>query len=396
MPIAYHPAEPFSSLFTKHIARTLVHPMFLCTIGGFLLLRFSVGYGMSSEGAKRIDLVFTYPATLVGTLFAFLIGFFVNNCYTRFMDNWRAAMIGWSRLNDLALQVYAYVHDRTQACEVMRLMNAANHLCYGDLSGQDMVGTCIRRHLLTEDEARKLRKPGGPPPFYICSCWALKKLADPDVPKPVERIFVHRMDLSVIEWRQQTTLLPMIQMNPLPFPYYRNMVMLIIIFEAVVAFKISLQGFTPTEGWEKIQEILIDTFMFAAISLLCQSLWLTSISLLMPWGRDGTRVGSTVNLPAEYFIMLPLVGHRRLYHEYGPEGDAPKSERSESIFLRPLASEDSTHMERFAQTDSWKMMQILHASFRTLAPPGRPLGAMAGQITPMADHDEASYRLMEN
>ena len=54
-------------------------------------------------------------------------------------------------------------------------------------------------------------------------------------------------------------------------------------------------------------------------------------------------------------------------------------------------------MERFAQTDSWKMMQILHASFRTLAPPGRPLGAMAaGQITPMADHDEASYRLMEN
>ena len=146
-------------------------------------------------------------------------------------------MIGWSRLNDLALQVYAYVPDRTHACEVMRLMNAANHLCYGDLAGQDMMESCVRRHLLTPEEAQKLRRSGAAPPFYIASCWALQKLADPSAPSPVERVFVLAMDKSVVEWRQQTTLLPMIQMNPLPFPYYRNMVLLIIIFEVVVAFK---------------------------------------------------------------------------------------------------------------------------------------------------------------
>ena len=250
MPIAYDPAAPFSSIYTKHIARTIFHPMYLCTIACFIVIRLMVAFGMTAEGAKqidtvlackgrvmhvlclriacvlipylRIDTVLADPATLVGTLFSFLIGFFVNNCFTRFMDNWRAAMIGWSRLNDLALQVYGYVSDRTQACEVLRLMNAANHLCYGDLAGSDMVDICVRRHLLTVEEARRLRRAGGAPPFYVCSCWALAKLADPKAPKPVDRMLVHAMDKSVVEWRQQTTLLPMIQMNPLPFPYYRN------------------------------------------------------------------------------------------------------------------------------------------------------------------------------
>ena len=77
-------------------------------------------------------------------------------------------------------------------------------------------------------------------------------------------------------------------------------VLLIMVFEVVFAFKIALQGFTPTDGWVKAQEILIDLLLFASISLLCQSLWLTSISLLIPWRSDGQRVGSTVNLPAEY------------------------------------------------------------------------------------------------
>ena len=222
MPIAYNPGEPFSTLYTKHIKRTLFHPMYLGTVAFFVVIRLVVAFGMSAEGAKQIDLVLTYPATLVGTLFTFIMGFFVNNCFTRFMDNWRAAMVGWSRLNDLGLQVYAYVPDRTQACDVMRLMNAANHLCYGDLAGKDMIPVAMRRHLLTEEEARKLRKPGGAPPFYLASAWALARLADPTASQPVDRMFVHRMDLSIIEWRQQTTLLPMIQMNPIPFPYYRN------------------------------------------------------------------------------------------------------------------------------------------------------------------------------
>ena len=97
----------------------------------------------------------------------------------------------------------------------------ANHLCYGDLSGQNMIDVCRRRHLLTAAEAAKLRVNGGPPPFYIASCWALEKLADQRKERPVEKMFVLAMDKSIVEWRQQTTLLPMIQMNPMPFPYAR-------------------------------------------------------------------------------------------------------------------------------------------------------------------------------
>lgn len=403
MPIAYHPGEPFSSIFTRHILRTLVHPMFIGSMLIFVIFRIIVAVGMSSDGAKQLDTVLAYPASLIGTIFAFLIGFFVNNCFVRFMDNWRAAMVGWSRINDLALQVYAYVPDRTQACDVLRLMNAANHLCYGDLSGKNMMPVVVRRHLLTPEEAEKLRKPGGAPPFYLCSSWALQRLADQKVAQPVDPMFVHRMDLSIIEWRQQTTLLPMIQMNPLPFPYYRNMVLLLIIFEVTMAFKIALAGFVTTGVWEKTQEFCIDTLLFAAVTLLCQSLWLTSISLLMPWRPDGAHA-ATINLPAEYFILLPLAGHRRLFGEYAADGDAPAAQKSQSIFLKPFAAEDAAHLAKFAQTDSWKMMQILHASFRELAPgDGTAATAPVAATASRGETDEVgraadstSYRLMRH
>ena len=265
----------------------------------------------------------------------------------------------------------------------------------------------------------------------------------------------------------QTTLLPMIQMNPLPFPYYRNMVLLLIVFELVVALKISLQGFVSLGLQEKLTEMTIDFLLFASISyararlcsqprrpahtrthtprictapgclhsrvhtaprlmpsrlmparptpsrlmpslyvgvgrLLCQSLWITSISLLMPWRPDGQRAGSTINLPAEYFIMLPLAGHRRLFEAYGPEGDAPEAERSSSIFLRPFHRDDADHLAKFRTTDSWKMMQILHASFRELAPGDGTAAAAAAHATtveigPVEDPSQrAVYRLMRN
>jgi predicted membrane chloride channel (bestrophin family) len=210
MVIAYQANDPFRALYTRHILRTLVHPMYIITMCIFIAMRIVVAFGLSADGAKQVDAALAYPATLVGTLFAFLIGFFVNNCYTRYMDNWRAAMIGWSRINDLALQVHGYVKDRTQACEVMRLMNAANHLCYADLSGQlrSMFHVCERRHLLTRAEVDKLSVPGGPPPFYLCACWALATLSDQSKPMPVEKMFVLAMDKSIIEWRQQTTHAP--------------------------------------------------------------------------------------------------------------------------------------------------------------------------------------------
>ena len=389
MPIAYNPDRPLTSLLGTSIFRALCHPYYVFSLLSFLVIRVAVAVGMSQEGAKQIDTTLTYPATVVGTLFSFLIGFFVNNCFTRFMDNWRAAMVGWSRINDLALQVHAYVRDRNQACEVMRLMNAANHLCYGDLAGQDMMSACIRRHLLAHEEVELLRKPGGPPPFYKAACWALQKLADQAVPQPVDKMFVLAMDKSIVEWRQQTTLLPMIQMNPIPLPYYRNIVILLATFQLVVAFKISLQGSTdPLDTWTKLQEVCIDFTLFASISLLCQSLFLTSVWLLMPWHADDSK-GTTVDLPAEYFLMLPPVGHRRLFSDFQPDG---------SMFLRPLAKEDERLMQHFPTTDAGKMMAILHRSFRDLAPLSFQVRPSSQRFEPLATTPEVpgqDYRLFE-
>ena len=124
-------------------------------------------------------------------------------------------MRGWSRLNDLALQVFAYVCDRKKACDIIRLMHAANHLCYAEFAGKDEFAMVARRHLLTEAEIEVLRRPNGPSPFYLCSCWALELIASSDATPQS----VMTMDTSLREWRQNTTLLPLIQLTPLPLPY---------------------------------------------------------------------------------------------------------------------------------------------------------------------------------
>lgn len=136
-------------------------------------------------------------------------------------------MVGWSRLNDFALQVFAYVRDRETACEIVRLLHAANHLCYGEFAGKDEIWLAQRRHLLTEEEANILRRSDGPSPFYLCACWALERVGSTDCPPH----YVQAMDQSIREWRQSTTLLPLIQQTPLPLPYYQMMVMLGMLFE---------------------------------------------------------------------------------------------------------------------------------------------------------------------
>ena len=424
MPIAYDPTAPGPVLFSRSVRRTLLDKTYLITVALFVVLRVSVSVSLTPERAKQFDANLTYPTTLIGTLFAFLIGFFTNNCFTRYMDNWRAAMVGWSRINDLGLQVYAYVRDRAQALEVMRLMHAANHLCYGDLAGEDMLGVCRRRHLLTAEEAARLREPGGPPPFYLAAAWALERAAAREAREdqvegddrgrtaaPVDPVFVLALDRSIVEWRQQTTLLPMIQMNPLPFPYYRNMVLLLVLFEVVVAFKIAIAGF---EGHlpgavDRLAGGALDTALFAAVSLVCMSIFRTSTALLMPWGGDD-RHGATVDLPAEYFLLLPLVGHRRLFGGFADDAakaaafadDAAKA--AATLFLRPLAPEDEKMAKLFTATDTWKMMRILKALFRDLAPPDgnfftrqqvlRPSVYGSVNQTSASDADGAQTRLM--
>jgi hypothetical protein len=156
-------------------------------------------------------------------------------------------------------------------------------------------------------------------------------------------------------------------------------------------------GSSPTEHWSSVQEVAIDTLLFAAISLLCQSLFLTSVWLLNPWqhkmGHNRELVMPThametmevraltltlarlltqpashnpphalsfapprsrplvhalsftpsrsqvTHLPAEFFLYLPYIAHRRLFSQFGAS-DCPADERSTSMFLNEMHPQD--------------------------------------------------------
>jgi len=294
---------------------------------------------------------------LLATLFSFSLGLFMNNCYTRFKDNWMSAMKGWSRLNDLGLQIFAYVADRELACDVIRLMHAANHLCYADFAGFNAIELCRRRHLLTEREVRLLSLRNGPAPFYLCSCWALEKLAK--APN-LKETYVLAMDRSVREWRQNTTLLPLMQLTPLPLPYYRVMVALLILFEFVVGLKmaIGVEHYEHESWWWAAE--LLSFLLFALISLVAQSLILVSIQLLDPWGKDA------LDLPAEEYLLLPLAGHRKLFAAPAADADEQLADVKESFFLSPWATADSEMLATFARTVTAQGKQLTQKNFRRL------------------------------
>ena len=49
----------------------------------------------------------------------------------------------------------------------MRMMHAANHLCYGEFAGHDVNTLVLRRNLLSEQELESLKRAGGN--FYLCA-----------------------------------------------------------------------------------------------------------------------------------------------------------------------------------------------------------------------------------
>ena len=275
----YDTNNPLETTFAvgSIFSQTATSAIFICTIVFFIVSHAASVYVLTDDDVREIDDVITYPAALLATLFSFSLGLFMNNCYTRFKDNWMSAMKGWSRLNDLGLQIFAYVADRELACDVIRLMHAANHLCYADFAGFNAIELCRRRHLLTEREVRLLSLRNGPAPFYLCSCWALEKLAK--APN-LKETYVLAMDRSVREWRQNTTLLPLMQLTPLPLPYYRVMVALLILFEFVVGLKmaIGVEHYEHESWWWAAE--LLSFLLFALISLVAQSLILVSIQVI--------------------------------------------------------------------------------------------------------------------
>ena len=81
----------------------------------------------------------------------------------------------------------------------------------------------------------------------------------------------------------------------------------------------------------------------------------------MPWCADDED-GATVDLPAEYFVALPLGQHRALYSEFAADAS------NTSIFLRPLERVDADLLAKFGDTDSGALKKILAKHMRSCAP----------------------------
>ena len=274
MTVAFDPDNLASSMRRAGIdavGRTLRSPTFWIVQCTFLLLSILVHLYLPTPWAILIHDHVDWASWWIAFLYTFMLGWFCNHCYDRYHYNWHTSMLGWSRLNDLALQIYAYVPDRQQATEVLRLMHAANHLCWGDFALQDMLPVVKRRHLLTDEEIALLRRQPAPPMFYQCAAWALERLADPNARQPVERLLLLVLDRSVCQWREMTTLLPLFQQWPLPFSYVGAMVTLSFCFDLFSAIKItslaaSLRNVTQgieTYEWEEENVIVIPIFFIA-------------------------------------------------------------------------------------------------------------------------------------
>ena len=166
MPRAYDSEFPYEVLLAwsgTSLREAIKSPLFWLAQAMYVVAVVVVRVtGLRALNASKIVGAMNLPAGLLGSLFVFQLVWYNGNNYSRFNAHWTAAMKGWSRLNDLALQVNSYVQDLGARCEILRFMHAANHFVYMDFSGQQSMPLIVDRRLLTEDEhARILAKLAG-------------------------------------------------------------------------------------------------------------------------------------------------------------------------------------------------------------------------------------------
>jgi len=105
--------------------------------------------------------------------------------------------------------------------------------------------------------------------------------------------------------------------------------------------------------------LVLAFLMYAVIALIVNAIVHTAIRLLDPWAK------SSLDLPAEEYLLLPLVGHRTLFaaHSYGSP-DPPSL--IDSMFLRPLHRDDVEMLRKFGQTETGKGQRQIREHFRSL------------------------------
>merc|ERR1719382_1900540 len=91
----------------------------------------------------------------------FYLSFYTSSAMTRWMADWTCTQTAYGRINDLNVLVPAYMGNFPKAAsDVLRFVNAYHHIVYFDTLGHPVeyaLQVCIRRHLLTEQEALLLK-----------------------------------------------------------------------------------------------------------------------------------------------------------------------------------------------------------------------------------------------
>ena len=240
-----------------------------------------------------------------------------------------------------ALQVYACLgYNHFVSAEVMRYIHAANHLFYMEgmvsaLYSRDAtrhtVQRVVERNLLTWHEALFFVRNPGVNKGYQCTAWALQLITAEVSAGRLPAHLYNALDGTISEFRQRTTLPPMIAKTPVPYPYYHKLHMFLFMFHMLQAMSGSLSltcgiiavvelrnpDFTSYDrpiwlaaevSWsDAVLELGVELVVLIVIVLLVDSLFALTIMLADPWGNG------ICGLPIKEYITGPLMAHRALF-----------------------------------------------------------------------------------
>jgi hypothetical protein len=260
--------------------------------------------------------------TFLGTFVTFNICHYNSHCYQRWHANWIASLKEWSRLNDVGMQVYAHMgYDHLMACDVMRLMHAANCLIVLESVlklGKDPTLLIVENHKLLSPEEAAFLKKSPVNSGNQCVHWALQLVSEEARQGRIQPpILAGRIDQAICEWRQNATLPPVMLLTPIPYVYFHTMGSFLVTFNLLLSLQLSLAA-VPLYPDGAINDL--DTPLWsvnitcATVSLLVMTVSLGSLleaakMLADSFGHDAD------DLPAGEYVMRALAGHKALFKE---------------------------------------------------------------------------------
>eukprot|EP00927_Polykrikos_kofoidii_P023095 TRINITY_DN21379_c0_g1_i1.p1 TRINITY_DN21379_c0_g1~~TRINITY_DN21379_c0_g1_i1.p1 ORF type:complete len:540 (-),score=55.85 TRINITY_DN21379_c0_g1_i1:89-1645(-) len=373
MPVAYNQEKLFRNFFAWYgtsfrdvLGSRLYHVSTLLFLGGGIAVYLTVPV---DTDVTELEEVVLYAIGFIGSLFIFQVTWYINTCYSRFYTSWLVSCKGMARLNDLSLQVFAYLsYDPHLSLEVMRLMHAANHLLYIDMTSFFRWDLLERRHLLTEKECEYLNSTTASK-WFQCCCWSLQLIGGEVQSGRLVPTLGLAMDRTICEWRQNTTHHGDIAKTPVPFGYYHLMITELVVVKLLLALRLwefCIRNSTILLGME-ICRAVGAALTYLVCTLVIEAMMMTAVNLSFAWGYDEDA------LPAEEFIFIPFMNSRTIFAEgridkvkttdaAGRTRITDKvSDKTRSIFLRPLHEEDVEFCAHMATHSGWAQQKKLNA-----------------------------------